>query len=161
MDVVSRIIGLEYLFATGISIDRACLGGAAQIQAANVEIKRYWAGATESSNAGRVRKFLEDFDESCAALAKVLKPGGVATLVVGRRTVGGFRVKLDDFVIDQLEGRGFSLLDVSKRRLRNKRLPTHINRFAGSASHDKKVQGSTKTMGEEIVISMRLCGKIS
>jgi hypothetical protein len=98
---------------------------------------------------------LEDFDRSCDSIASIMKSGGTATLIVARRTVGGFRLKLDDFSVDRLSMRGLYLLRISKRQLKNKRMPSYINRFAGSASSEMKSKGSTKTMAEEIVVTMR------
>ena len=155
LDVVTRISGLERFFAAGNRIDSACLGGRKadkNIKAANSGA--YWSGSLESPHARRVVSFLDDFGRSCDAISNALKPGGTATLVVGRRTVGGFRVKLDEFAIDRLTESGMSLIGISKRRLCNKRLPSRVNRFASSHSLEQRQKGSTKTMDEEIVLSM-------
>lgn len=157
LDVVSRISGLSEFFAYGNVIDRACLGGYSNEEfPLELSLKPYWAGSADGLHIGRVRQFLEDFDRSCVSIANLMKTGGTATLIVARRTVGGFRLKLDKFAIDRLSVRGLALLNISKRQLRNKRLPSHINRFAGSSSAELKSRGSTKTMDEEIVITMRL-----
>lgn len=156
LDIISRIYGLETLFVPGRRIDSFCLGGRLSDRE-NIlpNLGAYWAGSSAGPNSRRVLNFLQDFGQSCDAISNALKPGGTATLVVGRRTVGGFRVKLDQFAIDHLTALGMSLVSITRRRLRNKRLPKRINRFASSHSEDQRLKGSTKTMDEEIVLSMK------
>jgi hypothetical protein len=157
LDVISRILGLEDFAINGNSIDRACLGGYSSCEfPLEISLKPYWAGSPDGPHIGRVRQFLEDFDRSCAAISSLIKSGGTVTLIVARRTVGGFRLKLDDFSVDRLSMRGLNLLCISKRQLQNKRLPNYINRFAASSSIDMKSKGHTKTMDEEIVITMKM-----
>jgi len=156
LDVVTRMSGLEKFFVAGSRIDGDCLGGRKADNGINVTNPgAYWSGSLEGPHARRVLKFLSDFGRSCDAISKALRLDGTATLVVGRRTVGGFRVKLDEFAIDRLTESGMSLIGISKRRLRNKRLPSRVNRFASSHSLEQRQKGSTKTMDEEIVLSMR------
>src|SRR5205823_6066415 len=119
------------------------------------DFKRYWAGAGESSAAKAVNSFLLEFSEVCTGISSCLKPGGTAILIVGRRTTGGYRVKLDDFVSDKLGEAGLEPLQTYRRRLRNKRMPKTINRYARCASTVQRRQGHVRTMSEEIILAFR------
>jgi hypothetical protein len=72
---------------------------------------------------GAISKFLFDYDEVCGSVARKLKPGGKAIFVVGRRSTGGYRLKLDKFTIDCLKKRGFDLVCTEERELQHKRTP--------------------------------------
>jgi hypothetical protein len=103
--VVRRLRGLEREFQPGAEIDRNCLGGASHDKRSRESfgsIKKYWAGARENPCAGRVCDFLFDYDQACEGIARSLKHGGKAVIVVGRRLTGGFRLKLDEFTLDRI-----------------------------------------------------------
>ena len=154
LDVITRIPGLEDYYRTGRRIDGECLGSKAA-KGGLPELRQYWAGAGRSEYAERVSGFLIDFEEICRAIAKALAPGGVAVMVVGRRSVGGFRVKLDEFASATMGDCGLSTINVEHRRLVGKTLPSSVNRFARSNQFDQRDRGRTKTMDEEIIISFK------
>ena len=107
LDTVSYIDGFEEFFIPGRDIDYQCLGGdhhSPVFPEFLVGIKPYWAGARAGKQAAMVANFLADFFQAFRQITPFLRVGGHAVLVVGRRSVGGFRVKLDNFAIDCLEG---------------------------------------------------------
>lgn len=157
LSVVARIDGLQQLAATGGEIDGRCLGGhaAAKEHREPIDLSRYWAGAREGSTAHIVARFLSQYSEACDVIADCLCPGGTAVLVVGRRSTGGRRVRLDDFTVDRLQARGVELVGRTTRSLRQKRVPRHINRFGRSASPEMRERGGVVTMSSEITLVLR------
>ena len=156
LDVVTRIEGLGDRYALGSAIDAACLGGIRRnAKGPPTHIRRYWAGAASDRAANRMVSFLDDFGQSCRAIRAVLAPGGTAVMVLGRRSVSGFRLKLDQFAVDTMTANDLRLSSVKRRTLRQKRVPTRINRFARSNCETQRGLGSTKTMHEEIVLTFQ------
>ena len=156
LDAVSRIEGFADFFVQGVNIDRQCLGGGkppAVRGDSQKLLKRYWAGALGSTKAATVAAFLADISQVFAQVASLLQPGGRAVLVLGRRSVGGFRVKLDLVIMDCLERFGLRLESCQRRVLHDKRLPRTINRFGRSSSKDIRAKGLTKTMSEEFILT--------
>ena len=156
LDAVSHIEGFEEFFIPGFDIDSQCLGGN-PLRAAYPEffmgIKRYWAGARAGKQATMVAAFLADFSQVLDRIASFLKPGGRAVLVLGRRAVGGYRVKLDIFATDCLERLGLRLELRERRLLRKKRLPRMINRFGRAGSKQIRAKGIMRTMTDEFVLT--------
>ena len=73
------------------------------------------------------------------------KPNGAAGRAIvldhranGRRSTGGFRLKLDDFTVNELERGGLNLMERYQRALRQKRFPRVINRFGRSSDDDNE-----------------------
>ena len=159
LDAVSHIDGFEEFFMQGVDIDRQCLGGSSRHSLGREftkEPKRYWAGAQGSRKAATVATFLADISQIFAQLASLLKPGGQAVLVLGRRSVGGFRLKLDLFIMDCLERFGLRMESCQRRPLQDKRLPRTINRFGRASSKHVRAKGLTKTMSEELILTFTM-----
>jgi site-specific DNA-methyltransferase (cytosine-N4-specific) len=154
LDVASRITGLEELFATGRFIDAHCLGGSIrnEIQLTLEDVRTYWAGCRGTRLARAVVNFLADYGEACAIMADCLKPGGLAVLIVGRRSTGGFRLKLDRFTVDRFEALGMRTISIEERRLKEKHLPKRINRYGRSTSRYMRSKGGTRTMSSEAIL---------
>lgn len=154
LDVVTRLNGFENRFLAGSAIESSCLGGGVS-RANGVPdwLYRYWVGGAHDPAAVRVTTFLMDFGATCRSVADAVAPGGTVVYVVGRRSVGGFRLRLDEFAVDQFVAADFSLLNIVRRRLHDKRLPRTINRFGRSGSAAIRGRGRTKTMDEEIVLT--------
>jgi len=115
-------------------------------------MKSYWAGDPSSNLGKMLARFLADYDLVCEEIAKRLKVGGRVIFVVGRRSTGSFRLMLDKFTIDCFKRRGFRLIMVEKRDLRQKRAPRFVNRFARSELRKSQRSARTVTMNSEIVI---------
>jgi site-specific DNA-methyltransferase (cytosine-N4-specific) len=129
MSVVSGLKGLEHLGLPGRSIDNGCLGGDVDFSASVPNMKKYWAGASENRFGKAMARFLTDYNEACASIATNLKPGGTAIFVVGRRSTGGYRLKLDKFTIDCLSARGFKLIRTESRASRRRPTPSPPGRL--------------------------------
>jgi len=156
LDVVSRISGLESFYADGSNIDSKCLGSRRRdLEHREIDFRKYWPGDRENEAHGRVQLFLDDFAIGCEAMDRLLKPGGVAILIVGRRCAGGLRLDLDRFAIDKFGQQGIKIVASDTRSLVTKRLPKQINRYARSRSDDRRKLGTIQTMSEEIVLTFR------
>jgi 16S rRNA G966 N2-methylase RsmD len=155
LSVISGLRGFSRLNVSGRSIDNACLGGSGQKSAAPLDIKKYWAGSSGNRFGKAILKFLSDYDEVCASVSLQLKPGGKAIFVVGRRSTGGYRLKLDQFTIDCLLKRGFDLVCTEERELQHKRTPRAVNRFARHPTRKSTASARVLTMTSEIVVVMK------
>lgn len=162
LSVVAQIDGLQQLAATGGEIDGRCLGGTAVGEGGRelIDLHRYWAGARTGQPARAVARFLAHYSVAWGAIADCMKFGGTAVLVVGRRSTGGRRVRLDEFTVDQLHARGFELVDRTTRGLHQKRVPRRINRFGRSALPAMQARGAVVTMSSEIILVMRKSRRI-
>jgi site-specific DNA-methyltransferase (cytosine-N4-specific) len=154
LSVISSLNGLAHLAASGRAIDNGCLGGSDNQSSSIVDVKRYWAGKPENRFGRSVSKFLADYDDVCNSIACNLKVGGKAVFVVGRRSTGGFRLKLDQFTIDRLQARGFKLVCTEERELQCKRIPRTINRFARAPERRAGPSAQVLTMTSEIIVVM-------
>ena len=156
---VSRIDGFQEYFASGGSIDARCLGGATLGAAEELtDTRPYWAGRKGTRIARNVTTFLTDYAISCAGIAQCLRPGGTAVLVVGQRSTGGFRLKLDRFTADSLSAQGLFPVTIERRHLDEKWVPRRINRFARCAALDRRAKGLTLTMSNEVIITFQKPG---
>jgi site-specific DNA-methyltransferase (cytosine-N4-specific) len=158
LSVVSQLRNMEHLARPGGRIDRECLGGRSRYVRMPLDAKRYWAGAASSMAARSVATYLADYDEACGAIANHLKPEGKAILVVGRRSTGGYRLKLDLFTVDRFAARGFELVSRESRLLQRKRVPRIINKFGRSNSDADRGRGLVNTMTDEIILVMQKRG---
>ena len=164
LDAVSYIDGFEDFFVPGCNIDRQCLGDdrvTSHHSEILGEIKRYWAGARGSIHAASIARFLTDFFQAFERVAPLLRVGGQVVLVLGRRSVGGFRVKLDKFTKDCLEPLGLRPTNCDRRLIRKKRLPNTINRFGRAKSEQLRAKGTTKTMSDEFVLTFEMTSRVS
>jgi site-specific DNA-methyltransferase (cytosine-N4-specific) len=159
LSVASRLYGLEHLGMVGREIDGVCLGSQNERrlrQTHDVEsFKLYWAGSVQSPSYRSVAAFLLDYRKVCGGIVNLLKPGGTAILVVGRRSTGGFRLKLDDFTVNELERGGLNLVKRYQRALHQKRFPRVINRFGRSSDETDRSRGRLTTMNNEIILVFR------
>lgn len=159
LSVVSRLKGLEHLGMTGGRIDATCLGGqydrSLRESYDSESLKPYWAGSPDSPSYRALSVFLYDYRKVCRDIAGLLKPGGKAILVVGRRSTGSFRLKLDDFTADELEKNGLTLMDRYHRVLHQKRFPRVINRFGRSTDEAERRRGRLTTMRNETILVLQ------
>src|SRR5207245_7018528 len=104
----------------------------------------------------RVLRFLQDLDLCCNEISKILKIDGRAVFVVARRSVGGWRLKLDIFLIEAFKKRQISLERISKRWIQGKRNSTVVNRYGRARATAKRSdRGRVPTMREEFVLVFR------
>ncbi|WP_316218965.1 MULTISPECIES: hypothetical protein [unclassified Bradyrhizobium] len=152
LSVVRHLAGFEHFQASGGSIDSSCLGGTGAPRESGFSLKPYWSGSERSPHATLVSKFLGDYDVVCGGLADYLKPDGKVIFVVGRRSTGGYRLKLDEFTVDCFLRRGFKLLSKEERSLVHKRIPRRINRFGRDPTRQNCASALVPTMNSEIVV---------
>ena len=158
LDVISNIRGLESVFRPGSVIDSLCLGGKRCCDIADKRmgsIKSYWSGSLTNPQFESMSAFLFDYKTVCGELARLIKPGGKSIFVVGQRSSGGFRLKLDRFTINCFEELGFNLESIEKRPLKEKHLPRSINKFGRSKCVEKRSKGNVATMRDEYVVVMK------
>ncbi len=154
LDVVSRLEGLDSIFRAGGAIDRACLGGARDRIETGFRLRDYWAGSAQGEPARRAKAFLHDYMEVLKKCNEVLSPGGSMVMIVGRRSLGGYRLRLDDFTREVLAGLGCTLQGSLKRHFQQKNIPRRVNRFGRAGDTDRQLAGSTKTMDGEIILTL-------
>lgn len=154
LEAVGHLNGLQHLACAGKIIDGTCLGGGSAKGKQKFDLKKYW-GDSNNSYARSVATFLHDYDLFCEGISDSLKPGGKAIVIVGRRSTGGFRLKLDLFTSDKLEDRGFKLIQREERPLAQKRFPSRINRYARSQSAAERESGQVITMQSEIILVLQ------
>jgi site-specific DNA-methyltransferase (cytosine-N4-specific) len=159
--IVSQLNELGHLARPGSRIDRECLGGRLRDVQMLPDTKRYWAGAATGKTARSVATYLADYDEVCGAIANNIKPEGKAILVVGRRSTGGYRLKLDLFTVDRFLARGFDLISREVRLLQRKRVPRKINKFGASHSDEDRGRGIISTMTDEIILILQKRGNLT
>jgi site-specific DNA-methyltransferase (cytosine-N4-specific) len=155
LELVSQIRGMEALFVRGAEVDSRCLGGRRRIQANTLDPRPFWAGSRLSPQCRTLGHFLADYAVACGVVGAAVRDGGTVVFVVGQRSVGGFRVKLDAYTAEQFNRLGFSLVSQRRRTLQGKRLPSHINRFGRASTPEVVARGVTKTMASEIVLVFR------
>ncbi|MHA7773890.1 hypothetical protein [Roseibium sp. M-1] len=156
LGVVRHVKGLSHLFEQGRTIDAACIGES--LNESNWDaslIKRYWSGSLSNPASTGVEKFLCSYDAACNVIGKAVKPGGRAVFIVGRRSTGGFRLRLDNFTMDRFTANGFKIEDRYERTLQKKRSPLFVNRYARSQSEELRSRGFVRTFDRDIVVVLR------
>ena len=99
---------------------------------------RDWrAGAPGGKAAQRISSFLADYRAVCEQLQRALRPGGTIVMIVGRRSVDGYRLRLDDFTVAVMEELGLRSMDRVRRKLAGKTIRTRIR---GSPPRGKRVR---------------------
>jgi SAM-dependent methyltransferase len=155
LSVISRLKGLEHLWMKGSAIDGACLGSKLERDRCDADeesFRPYWAGSPRNPAFPRTAAFLRDYREVCRGIASALRAGGNAIFVVGRRSTGGFRLKLDMFTVNELASSGLRLVERDERALSQKRFPRIINRFGRSIDEVDRNRGQITTMRSEVVL---------
>jgi hypothetical protein len=122
-------------------------------------LRDYWAGAANSEAARRARAFLKDYMQVLMKCYDVLIPGGCVVTIVGRRSLGGYRLRLDDFTRDVLTSLGCTAQSLHTRQLQQKSIASKVNRFARAADTEKRLAGATKTMDREIILTLSKNGE--
>ena len=151
LDVVTRLPGLEHLQRPTGQIDRDCLGSRRNLGA--MALKPFWSGASGGEAARRVSSFFADYKAVCGQLWKALRPGGTIVMIVGCRSVGGYRVRLDEFTAAVMEELGLRSTSQVRRRFVGKTLPRVVNRFARARDPARRTGGRVKTMDEEQILT--------
>lgn len=151
LHVVSLVQGLESYRTLPGAIDRLCLGGTSGPE--DERLLRFWSGRASSTEGKATARFLSSLSAACGTIADVVRPEGAAVFVVGRRSTGGFRLRMDDFLADEMETRGFVLDRTKRRALKEKFAPRYVNRFGRAKSEELRASGRVPTMRDEIILS--------
>jgi hypothetical protein len=150
---VSPLAGFESYAARGGVIDANCLGGNSK-DMPDDRLALFWAGKQGTKEANSAGRFLTSLATACSTVSEALRPGGTAVFVVGRRSTGGFRLKIDEFICDDMASRGFQVTSLRRRSLKGKWAPQHVNRFARASCEIKRASGLLPTMKDEIIVTL-------
>jgi 16S rRNA G966 N2-methylase RsmD len=159
LGVLRHLRGLDIEIISGGEIDRRCLGGRALEMeelklGAQVLRPRYWHGGVKNSARNRVHRFLWELELCCREITRVLKRGGQAVFVIARRSIGGWRLNLDRFLMDSFMRKNLLLDGICTRQIEGKVTPAVINRHGRSVG--KEYFGNrVHTMREEHILVFR------
>jgi SAM-dependent methyltransferase len=159
LGILRHLRGLDLEIITGGEIDRRCLGGQAikpnPLKSCSFLLRpQHWRGGTQNPARDRVYRFLWDLELCAKEIAKVLRRGGRAVFVIARRSIGGWQLKLDRFLIDAFLRQNIRLESLRTRRIEGKTTPLVIN----SRGHTTRKGVSSKrvcTMREEYILTFR------
>lgn len=94
----------------------------------------------DSKTASSAMKYFESMYEIWLELHRVVRMGGKVCIVIGNTRLKGVEIKNAEVFAEQLQGLGFRLIDVIKREIPSKNLPSTRNkatgRFAKTSSAD-------------------------
>jgi len=159
LGVIRHLHGLDIEIISGGEIDGRCLGGR-PLETRDTRSNElllqphYWHGGIRNHARTRVHRFLGGLELSCKEIAKVLKRGGQAVFVIARRSVGGWRLNLDHFLIDTFMRQNLQLDEICTRRIEGKMTPPVINRH-GRSARGKYLGKLVHTMREEHILVFR------
>lgn len=154
LNVVRNLDGFGDYAMRGGAIERSCLGGDPR-ESQDERLQMFWAGKRGSREASSAARFLAALSRASASVDHLLKPGGTAVFIVARRSTGGFRLKIDEFLLDEMSGLGLEMERLRHRTLKWKRAPHCVNRFARSASLEKRATGVLPTMKDEVILTFK------
>ncbi len=140
----------------GRDIDRCCLGGTYDsFRPEFVGARKYWYGKPGTQVGVATSRFLADMTAVGGQITQVLRPGGRAVFIVGRRLAGSFRLRLDEFLVDSLATGGLQLESRTVRPVPCKWTPSVVRRWARSRVRRESVGALVRTMAEEQVLIFR------
>jgi site-specific DNA-methyltransferase (cytosine-N4-specific) len=149
LGVVQHVVNLATPYLSPGAIDNSCLGGKNPNRVANeFNLRQYWAGGKKSEARPRSQNFLADLGLCCSQLNLVLARKSRVVFVVSRRSAGGRRLYIDEFLKDNLTQFGFSPKGVETRIIAGKMTPNIVNSRGAS---DDTVR--VNTMRQELIIS--------
>ncbi len=159
LGVLRHLRGLDIEIISGGEIDRHCLGGRAletrELKSeAELLQPRYWHGGVKNSARIRVYRFLWELELCCEEITKVLKRGGQAVFVIARRSIGGWRLNLDRFLMDSFMRKNLRFDGICTRRIEGKITPAIINRH-GRSVREENFGNRVHTMREEHILVFR------
>ena len=149
LGVLRHIRGIDTSHIPSRALDNACLGGRKDNRPeATFNLSDYWAGGKTNEARARSEHFLTDLGASCRQMNTVLAKKADVVFVVSRRSAGGRRLYIDEFLKDTLAEIGFSLKATEARAIIGKATPAVVN--ARGASCDTVL---VNTMRQELVLS--------
>jgi hypothetical protein len=159
LGVLRYLNGFDFDILRGGEIDARCLGGSwfkdhVSRGACLLTGSKYWRGGIRNSARYVVERYLVDFRACCWEVFKVVKRRGTAIFVISRRSVGGWRLNLDQFLIDTFVQGKFRLEGVAVRKIQGKTVPNFVNRLGRNIKHARRTD-RVSTMREEYVLAFR------
>ena len=153
MSVVSQVRSFDPYRITGPEVDVAGLGGRIDIDSATARqiLPGYWGGGPRNPQCRRAGAYLRDLQACLRASASCLRPGGFYVTVIGRRLIGGWRLRTDHFVDDTLAEIGFRRMERQRRRILAKVTPPLVNRMARRA-RGSGGRAQVRTMRDEWIL---------
>ncbi len=149
LGVLQHVRGINAPHISSRTLDNACLGGqTVGDPRPTCDVRRYWAGGRNNEARSRVERFLADLGACCRELNAVLSQRADVIFIVSRRSAGGRRLYIDEFLGDVLSECGFTLEASETRTIVGKMTPSVVN--ARGASHDTM---RVNTMRQELVLS--------
>jgi hypothetical protein len=149
LGVLQHIRDVDTPHISSRALDNACLGGETTIRPEpNFNLRDYWAGGKHNEARTRSEYFLADLGACCHEMNAVLAKKADVVFVVSRRSAGGRRLYIDEFLKDTFTKIGFSLKTTETRTIMGKMTPPVVN-SRGSSSDTVRVN----TMREELVLS--------
>ncbi len=104
--------------------------------------------------AGEVANYFSDMNLVAQEMYRILAPGGVACLVVGNTTFRNIKVKSAEAFAEILRLNRFSYLQVIKRKITSKQIPTIRNKVDGRFTK-LNTENSKKVYPSEFIIIAR------
>jgi site-specific DNA-methyltransferase (cytosine-N4-specific) len=149
LGIVQHIRGIDTPHIPSRALDNACLGGGrATRPKPNFDLHDYWAGGKQNEARTRTENFLADLGVCCREMNAFLAKKADVIFVVSRRSAGGRRLYIDEFLKDTLIEIGFSLKTIESRTIMGKMTPSVVN-SRGASSDTFRVN----TMRQELVLS--------
>jgi site-specific DNA-methyltransferase (cytosine-N4-specific) len=159
LGVLRHLHGFNFEILRGGDIDARCLGGTFSRRGTSgagtvVCPSRYWHGGVHNSARQIVERYLLDVELCCREISKLLRRDGKAIFIVARRSVGGWRLNLDQFLIDTFLRWKITLEGKSVRKIEGKAVPYFINKL-GRILKKAKPSDRVSTMRVEYVLAFR------
>ena len=150
LGVLQHIHGIATPHIAPRALDNACLGGRTPgvRPPATFSLSDYWAGGRQNEARVRSEDFLTDLGACCHQMNAVLTKNADVVFVVSRRSAGGWRLYIDEFLKDTFSDIGFALTTIEMRSIIGKMTPSVVNTH-GASSDTVRVN----TMRQEIVLS--------
>jgi site-specific DNA-methyltransferase (cytosine-N4-specific) len=149
LGVLQHIRGIETSHISPRVLDNACLGGHSDNRPeTSFNLRDYWAGGKKNEARIRTEHFLIDLGSCCREMNAILAKKADVVFVVSRRSAGGRRLYIDEFLKDTLTEMGFSLKTTETRTIVGKMTPSVVNSRGASCDTVR-----VNTMRQELVLS--------
>jgi len=106
----------------------------------------------DKRKAKEVANYFNDMQDVATEMLRVLRVGGHACLVIGNTTFLGVKIKSAEVFTEILESLGFDLVDIIKRSIPNKLIPTIRDKKTGKFSKLKNIESKLVYPEEYILI---------
>ncbi len=110
----------------------------------------------DKRKAKEVANYFNDMQDVATEMHRVLKVGGYACLVIGNTTFLGVKVKSAEVFAEILESLGFTLVDIIKRSIPSKLIPTIRDKQTGKFSKLENKNSKLVYPEEYILIAKKI-----